>query len=215
MDRNERNGEVTKGTYSDQLTEVVGAGAFDEEGHKNSKFIGSTTIGPYPGEMQAAWDVLRGEAAANYGLEEGWREEEARERMGPLAGQTSARVRNTGVDDEEIGGLCYGKQQAVSRQNKRGSRKTRRGRRKAGNAGEGTNTGEYGRAHGGSGGGNFPAEREASEAQEDSQAKANGEQEASTARGTQENREANARQLASNFLPTMEGTWGKHLRGID
>ena len=57
----------------------------------------STTTGPYPGEMQALWDVLRGEAATNYNLEEGWREEEARERMGPLAEQTPAGVRNRGA----------------------------------------------------------------------------------------------------------------------
>ena len=36
VDMKERNGEVTKGTYTDQLTEVVGEGAFDEEGHMNS-----------------------------------------------------------------------------------------------------------------------------------------------------------------------------------
>jgi hypothetical protein len=90
VNRKERNGEATKGTYSDQLTEVVGGGAFDEEGHRNSQFLRSTTVGPYPWEMQASWDVLRDEAAANYGMEEGWREEEARERMGPLADQTPA-----------------------------------------------------------------------------------------------------------------------------
>jgi hypothetical protein len=81
VDRKERNGEITKGTYSDQLTEVVGEGAFDEEGHRNTKFLRSTTVGPYPGEMQTAWGVLRSEAAANYGPLEGFREEEARERM--------------------------------------------------------------------------------------------------------------------------------------
>ena len=50
------------------------------------------------------------------------------------------------------------------------------------------------------------AEREAADAQEDPQAKAYGAQEASTSRDTQENREANARQLASEFLQAMEGT---------
>ena len=39
VDRKERNGEITVGTYSDQLTGVVGSGAFDEEGHKNSQFL--------------------------------------------------------------------------------------------------------------------------------------------------------------------------------
>ena len=69
---------------------MVGEGAFDEEGHKNSQFLGSTTVGPYPDEIQAAWDVMRDEAAANYGMEEGWREEDARDRMGPLADRSPA-----------------------------------------------------------------------------------------------------------------------------
>ena len=90
-----------KGTYSDQLTEVVGARAFDEEGHMNSQFLRSTTVGPYPREMQAAWDVLRDEAAANYGLGEGWREEAARERMGLLAERTPAGVRNRGAAERK------------------------------------------------------------------------------------------------------------------
>jgi hypothetical protein len=47
--------------------------------------------------MQTTWDFQRNEAAANYGLSEGFREEEARERMGPLAEHTPARVRNKGA----------------------------------------------------------------------------------------------------------------------
>ena len=97
VDMKERNGEITKGTYSDQLTEVVGEGAFDEEGLMSTQFLRSTRVGPCPGEMQTAWDVLRSEAATNYGLLEGFREEEARERKGPLAKQTSAGVRNIGA----------------------------------------------------------------------------------------------------------------------
>jgi hypothetical protein len=74
-------------------------GAYDEEAHRNAKFLEATEVGPYPGEMQAAWDVLRNEAAANYGLEEGWREKEGTERMGPLAAQTPAGVRNRGATE--------------------------------------------------------------------------------------------------------------------
>ena len=48
--------------------------------------------------------------------------------------------------------------------------------------------------------------REATETQEDPQAETYGAQEASTAEAMQETREANARQLASNFLQSMEGT---------
>jgi hypothetical protein len=44
--------------------------------------------------MHTTWNALRGDAAANYGLEEGWREEKGRKRMGPLAEQTPTGVRN-------------------------------------------------------------------------------------------------------------------------
>ena len=63
--------------------------------------MGSTAVGPYPGEMQAAWDALRDEAAANYGMEEGWREETARDRLGPLAERTPAGVRNRGAAERK------------------------------------------------------------------------------------------------------------------
>ena len=85
VDRKESNGEVMRGTYSDQLTKEVGEGAFDEDGHKNSQFLKAKTIGPYSGEMQKAWERLRSEAATNYGFQEGFGEDEAKERMGPLA----------------------------------------------------------------------------------------------------------------------------------
>jgi hypothetical protein len=39
MDRKDNNGEITKGTYSDQLTAVIGEGAFDEAGHMNAQFL--------------------------------------------------------------------------------------------------------------------------------------------------------------------------------
>ena len=51
--------------------------------------------------MQAAWDVMRDEAAANYGMEEGWQEEEARDKMGPLADRTPAGVRNRGAAERK------------------------------------------------------------------------------------------------------------------
>jgi hypothetical protein len=57
--------EITRGIYSDQLTEVMGEGAIDEEGHKNTQFLRATTIGPCLGEMQKALEVLRNEAAEN------------------------------------------------------------------------------------------------------------------------------------------------------
>ena len=50
------------------------------------------------------------------------------------------------------------------------------------------------------------AEREAADGQEDPQAEAYGAQEARTARDIHEHREANARQVANEFLQAMEGT---------
>ena len=52
------------------------------------------------------------------------------------------------------------------------------------------------------------AEREAPETKENSQTRDDMELEASKTKGTQENREATTRRLASNFLQTMEETIG-------
>ncbi len=90
-----------RGTYSDQLTEEVGEGAFDQDGHMNSQFLKTKTVGPYPGEMQKAWERLRSEAAANYGFQEGFGEDEARERMEPLAEHTPTGVRNRGASQRK------------------------------------------------------------------------------------------------------------------
>ena len=35
VDMKDTNGEISRGTYSEQLTMVIGEGAYDEEGHKN------------------------------------------------------------------------------------------------------------------------------------------------------------------------------------
>ena len=217
VDMKDRNGEVTKGTYSDQLMEVVGAGAYDEEGHRNSKFLESTEVGPYPSEMQAAWDVLRNDAAANYGLEEGWREEERRERMGPLAEQTPAGVRNRGASERKRARTM----EAFDTEGcMRTSDKTQGEgeRRDEGDEVQGTREevptqenmddllGAVAEAI-------DEAEREAPETQENSHAHANIELEAPHTRGTHEGREATARQLANNFLQTMEEKTGGRLEG--
>ena len=68
VDRTETKGEVTKGVYSEQLTAVIGEGAYDEAGHMNTQFLEATGIGRYPKEMQKAWDELRDEAVDNYGF---------------------------------------------------------------------------------------------------------------------------------------------------
>ena len=54
VDKTETNGEVTKGVYSEQLTAVIGEGSYDEAGHKNTRFLEATGIGPYPMEMLKA-----------------------------------------------------------------------------------------------------------------------------------------------------------------
>ncbi len=48
VDKAEPNGEVTKGIYSEQLTTVIGEGAYDEGGHMHTLFLAATGIGPYP-----------------------------------------------------------------------------------------------------------------------------------------------------------------------
>ncbi len=59
VDKKETNGEITKGIYSEQLTAMIGEGAYDEGGHRNTQFLEATRIGPYPREMQKAWDQER------------------------------------------------------------------------------------------------------------------------------------------------------------
>ena len=176
----------------------------------NSKFLESTEVGPYPSEMQAAWDVLRSEAAANYALEEGWREEEGRETMGPLAAQTPARVRNRGATERKK------------------ARRTEAGDAKGGGRPANITVGEGERREGGDEmqgkRGDAPrqenmdelmeamaeaideAEREAPETRENFQTRDDVEPEASTIRCTHEKREATARHQASNYLQAMEGT---------
>jgi hypothetical protein len=175
----------------------------------NSQFLRSTTVGPYPREMQAAWDVLRDEAAANYGLGEGWREEAARERMGPLAERTPARVRNRGADERKRArrgesGIPAGSRQTSARTREEGDgreeRETSQEARETGTSKENIDGILQAVAEAIS-----EAEREVAEAKEGPQAETYGPQEASTARGIHEAREANARQLAINVLQSMEG----------
>jgi hypothetical protein len=106
VDRTEINGDVTRGIYTEQLTAVIGEGAYDEGGHRNTKFLEATGVGPYPGEMQRARDELRNEAAVNYGLEEDAQSEEARDKLGALAEPTPSTVRNRGAAErKKIGGV--------------------------------------------------------------------------------------------------------------
>ncbi len=51
------------------MTSIIGEGAYDADGHRNTQFLKAKEIGPYPGEMQNAWSRSREKAANNYGIE--------------------------------------------------------------------------------------------------------------------------------------------------
>ena len=71
IDMEDENGEVTVGVYSRQLTHIIGEGAYNAEGHRNTQFLGATEVGPFPEEMRQAWTRARQEAPENYGMVEG------------------------------------------------------------------------------------------------------------------------------------------------
>jgi len=48
IDRKAGNGEEIPRYYSEQLTEAIGKGAYDAEGHRNEKCSGADNIGPFP-----------------------------------------------------------------------------------------------------------------------------------------------------------------------
>jgi len=98
IDKTEANGEKVQGYYAQQLTEVIGEVAYDNEGHKNAQFLSVTNVGPYPDECTRAWKATREEALQNLGLrddpdQKGW------EKMGPLADPTPANAKNRGAAD--------------------------------------------------------------------------------------------------------------------
>jgi len=95
--REDENGELTVGVYSRQMTHIIGEGAYDAEGHKNTLFLEATEIGPFPrAEMQQTWARTREEVAENYDLGEGDVQNEW-SKMGPMADPTPATVRNIGA----------------------------------------------------------------------------------------------------------------------
>jgi len=68
IDRTKDNGESTPGYYTQQLKEAIGEGAYDNEGHRNARFLNATDVGPYPGECIKAWTTTRDEAIESLGL---------------------------------------------------------------------------------------------------------------------------------------------------
>ncbi len=51
------------------MNNIIGEGAYDTEGHKNTAFLEATEMGPYSHEKQRAWTKIRDEAIANYDIE--------------------------------------------------------------------------------------------------------------------------------------------------
>jgi hypothetical protein len=100
IDREDENGEVIVGVYSRQLTHIIGEGAYNAEGHRNTRFMGATKVGPFPEEMRQAWTKTRQEAVENYGIVEGDGQDEWK-RLGPMADPTPATHRNRGAAERK------------------------------------------------------------------------------------------------------------------
>ncbi len=84
IDRKADNGEITSGVYAAQMTDIIGEGAYDAGGHRNTQFLSATKAGPYPRAMQQAWTKIREETTSNYGIEESEGSDEW-STLGPLA----------------------------------------------------------------------------------------------------------------------------------
>jgi len=94
----EANRESVPGYYAQQLTEAIGEGAYDSEGHKNAQFLNATDVGPYLSECTRACKATRDEAIQNLGIKDdpdqkGW------DKMGPLADPKPANEKNRGAVD--------------------------------------------------------------------------------------------------------------------
>jgi hypothetical protein len=48
IDKRAENGEEMPGYYTEQLTEALGKGTYEADGHRNEKFMGAAIIGPFP-----------------------------------------------------------------------------------------------------------------------------------------------------------------------
>ena len=76
IDRKAENGEEMPGYYSEHLIGEIGRGAYDQEGHRNEKFLRARNIGPFPKSVEKAWTHIRTEAMQNHGLRKGSEQEE-------------------------------------------------------------------------------------------------------------------------------------------
>ena len=98
IDRKDENGEIAPGVYPVQMKGIIGEGAYDTEGHRNTAFLEARCVGPYLNEVQQAWTTIRNEAIANYGIE-GEEGTEQWVRLGPLTESTPAMARNRGAPE--------------------------------------------------------------------------------------------------------------------
>jgi len=99
IDIKDEQGECHPGYYSQQLTETIGSGAYDSEGHKNERFMQTRNVGPFPEACGKAWTHIREEVMENYELREGSGQEEWG-RIGPMKDPTPANVKNRGGADK-------------------------------------------------------------------------------------------------------------------
>jgi hypothetical protein len=62
IDKMNDHGESLPGYYSQQLTVVIGRGAYDSGGHRNARFLEAKQVGPFPEACGKAWTHIRHEA---------------------------------------------------------------------------------------------------------------------------------------------------------
>jgi len=162
--------------------------------------------------MQKAWDVLRDEAADNYGFQERFQEDKARERMGPLAKPTLVVFRNRGAAERKKARRV---EAFVAERSRAAEDATREEgtRFKEGEAQQQQEEADDSPK-------NMDAlmeavaeaisqtEREAAAAQADATGDVRETQEAEAARTREAEREADARRRASNFLQSMRNLGG-------
>ena len=95
IDKKSANGEDMPGYYAEQLTEVLGKGVHDAEGHMNEKFLEAENIEPFLEACKEAWAHIEREAMKNYDITKGVEHEEWG-KLGPLAEPTPANAKNIG-----------------------------------------------------------------------------------------------------------------------
>ncbi len=62
IDMRAENGEEMPGYYTEKLTEALGKGSYDAEGHMNEKLMGAANIGPFLEACREAWAQVKKEA---------------------------------------------------------------------------------------------------------------------------------------------------------